>query len=70
MEIKKDDFDRFRKGIFGVIDTFKTQEFGNTREFAFSGLKGTINMMIDSLVNGTIDKTLVFASEVEKKKNE
>ena len=68
--LKKTDLDRFRKGILGVIDTFKSQEFGNSREFAFGGLKGTINMMIDSLVNGEIDKVVVFASEVEEKKNE
>ena len=63
MKIEEQDIERFRKGMFGVIDSFRNQEFGNSREFAFGGLKGTVNMMIDSLKNGTINKTVVFASE-------
>jgi len=65
MKIEDKDIDRFRKGIFGIIDNFRMQEFGNSRTFAFNGLKGTINMMIDSLVRGDIKRTVVFQNEVD-----
>lgn len=62
-KIQEKDVDRLQKGIMGIIDTFKIQEFGQTREFAFNGLKGTINMMIESLKRGDIARTVIFKSE-------
>ena len=61
------DFEIFKRGIMGVIDTFRKQEFGETREFAFNGLKGAVNMMVDSLARGDIKKTVIFTDNKKVK---
>lgn len=66
VSLKKTDVEHFKRGLIGIIETFRQQEFGQMREFAFNGLKSAIAGMVESLERGTINETIIFKGSAQK----